>query len=123
MTVLKKARNPIKIARTIKPTKRKRIRMVVKSLTRKLKQIMMTQKTQRRMEMRRKISKKVLMIRRMIRRSMIRKTILRIPRKKMIVKRVMINLKTIPNHLRIKQTLRKLKTKNQNPIKKMIRNH
>jgi len=121
--VLKKARNPIKIARTIKPTKRKRIRMVVKSLTRKLKQIMMTQKTQRRMEMRRKISKKVLMIRRMIRRSMIRKTILRIPRKKMIVKRVMINLKTIPNHLRIKQTLRKLKTKNQNPIKKMIRNH
>ena len=123
MTVLKKARNPIKIARTIKPTKRKRIRMVVKSLTRKLKQIMMTQKTQRRMEMRRKISKKVLMIRRMIRRSMIRKMILRIPRKKMIVKRVMISLKTIPNHLRIKQTLRKLKTKNQNPIKKMIRNH
>lgn len=54
---------------------------------------------------------------------MIRKTILTILRKKMIVKRVMINLKTIPNHLWIKQTLRKLKTKNQNPIKKMIRNH
>jgi len=68
VTVLKKARNPIKIARTIKPTKRKRIRMVVKSLTRKLKKMMMTKKTQRRMEMRRKISKKVLVIRRMIRR-------------------------------------------------------